>query len=116
MFKALLIEKDEAGYSASLQQLEETDPPEGDVTVAVAYSTLNDKDALAITGQSPVVRRFPMVPGIDLVGRVEQSNHADYQSGDMVLLNGWGVGEVHWGGPVAVGKRSGPLQAGNHRP
>ncbi len=98
MFKALLIEKDGAGYSASLKQLDETDLPEGDVTVAVAYSTLNYKDALAITGQSPVVRRFPMVPGIDLVGRVEQSNHADYQSGDMVVLNGWGVGEVHWGG------------------
>ncbi|NWA28443.1 oxidoreductase [Pseudomonas gingeri] len=98
MFNGILIEKDEDGYRANLATLSEAQLPEGDVTVRVAYSTLNFKDGLAITGSSPVVRRFPMVPGIDLVGTVEQSSHADYQLGDAVLLNGWGVGEGHWGG------------------
>ncbi|NWD08221.1 acrylyl-CoA reductase (NADPH) [Pseudomonas gingeri] len=98
MFSGILIEKDEDGYRASLASLSDEQLPEGDVTVRVAYSTLNFKDGLAITGASPVVRRFPMVPGIDLVGTVEHSSHADYQAGDAVLLNGWGVGEGHWGG------------------
>jgi len=98
MFKGLLIEKDEAGYRAGLQDIDEGNLPEGDVLVRVQYSTLNYKDALAITGKGPVVRRFPMVPGIDLVGTVEESSHADYKAGDSVVLNGWGVGEVHWGG------------------
>ncbi|MDH4583340.1 oxidoreductase [Pseudomonas sp. BN415] len=98
MFNAILIEKDEAGYRACNAQLDEAQLPEGDVTVRVAYSTLNYKDGLAITGKSPVVRQFPMVPGIDLAGTVESSSHPDYQVGDSVLLNGWGVGETHWGG------------------
>ncbi|MGY2169467.1 oxidoreductase [Pseudomonas gingeri] len=98
MFSGILIEKDEDGYRANLASLSDEQLPEGDVTVRVAYSTLNFKDGLAITGASPVVRRFPMVPGIDLVGTVEHSSHADYQAGDAVLLNGWGVGEGHWGG------------------
>lgn len=98
MFKGILIEKDEAGYRASLQELDEGQLPEGDVTVRVSHSTLNYKDALAITGKGPVVRRFPMVPGVDLVGTVEQSTHSDYEVGDAVILNGWGVGETHWGG------------------
>ncbi len=98
MFKGILIEKDEAGYRASLQDLDEGQLPEGDVTVRVSHSTLNYKDALAITGKGPVVRRFPMVPGVDLVGTVEQSTHSDYEVGDAVILNGWGVGETHWGG------------------
>ncbi|OWJ93239.1 alcohol dehydrogenase [Pseudomonas sp. A46] len=98
MFDAILIEKDEAGYRARTTQLEEAQLPEGDVTVRVAYSTLNYKDGLAITGKSPVVRQFPMVPGIDLAGTVESSSHPDYKAGDAVLLNGWGVGETHWGG------------------
>lgn len=98
MFNAILIEKDEAGYRARDTQLDEAQLPEGDVTVRVAYSTLNYKDGLAITGKSPVVRQFPMVPGIDLAGAVEASSHPDYQVGDAVLLNGWGVGETHWGG------------------
>ena len=72
--------------------------PDGDVTVRVEYSTLNYKDGLAISGRSPVVRSFPMVPGIDLAGVVEASNHDRYKVGDRVLLNGWGVGETHWGG------------------
>lgn len=98
MFNAIVIDKDDSSYRANLQQLDEAQLPEGDVTVAVAYSTLNFKDGLAITGSSPVVRKFPMVPGIDLAGTVEHSSHPDYQVGDPVLLNGWGVGENHWGG------------------
>lgn len=98
MFKGILIEKDDAGYRANLRDIDDAQLPEGDVTVRVSHSTLNYKDGLAITGKGPVVRRFPMVPGIDLVGTVESSTHADYQPGDSVLLNGWGVGEGHWGG------------------
>ncbi|WP_458369864.1 acrylyl-CoA reductase (NADPH) [Pseudomonas fluorescens] len=98
MFKGILIDKDDSGYRATLQEIQDDQLPEGDVTVCVAYSTLNFKDGLAITGSSPVVRKFPMVPGIDLAGVVETSGHPDYKVGDAVLLNGWGVGEGHWGG------------------
>jgi acrylyl-CoA reductase (NADPH) len=98
MFKGILISKDEAGYRAAIEEINEAQLPEGDVTIRVSHSTLNYKDGLAITGKGPVVRRFPMVPGIDLVGEVEESSHADYKPGDKVLLNGWGVGETHWGG------------------
>lgn len=98
MFKAIMITKDDAGYRAELQEVDEARLPEGDVTVRVAYSTLNYKDALAITGKSPVVRSFPMVPGIDFAGTVETSSHPAFKAGDAVVLNGWGVGEVHWGG------------------
>nr|WP_254223566.1 MDR family oxidoreductase [Burkholderia multivorans] len=93
-----MIDKDETGQRTRVQTLDDTQLPDGNVTVRVAYSTLNYKDALAITGKSPVVRRFPMVPGIDLVGEVEDSAHPDYRRGDRVVLNGWGVGETHWGG------------------
>ena len=98
MFKGILIEKDESGYRAALKDIEEAQLPEGDVTVRVSHSTLNYKDGLAITGKVPVVRKFPMVPGIDLAGTVEHSEHPHYKVGDAVLLNGWGVGETHWGG------------------
>jgi acrylyl-CoA reductase (NADPH) len=98
VFKGILIEKDEAGYRATLTDLDEGRLPLGDVTVRVSHSTLNYKDALAITGKGPVVRTFPMVPGIDLAGTVEQSTHPDYAAGDAVILNGRGVGETHWGG------------------
>jgi acrylyl-CoA reductase (NADPH) len=98
MFKGILIDKDDSGYRATLQDINDDQLPEGDVTVRVAYSTLNFKDGLAITGSSPVVRKFPMVPGIDLAGAVELSGHPDYKVGDQVVLNGWGVGEGHWGG------------------
>lgn len=98
MFKAVLIEKDEAGYRAGVTEVDDAALPEGDVTVRVAYSTLNYKDGLAITGKGPVVRKFPMVPGIDLAGTVEASSHAGIAVGDAVVLNGWGVGEGHWGG------------------
>jgi acrylyl-CoA reductase (NADPH) len=98
MFKGILIEKDSSGYHAALKEIDDALLPEGDVTVRVACSTLNYKDGLAITGKSPVVRRFPMIPGIDLVGTVEASSNPVYTVGDFVLLNGWGVGETHWGG------------------
>lgn len=98
MFKGILVEKDDAGYRATLSDIDEARLPEGDVTIRVAYSTLNYKDGLAITGKGPVVRKFPLVPGIDLAGTVETSSHPDYQAGDVVVLNGWGVGEGHWGG------------------
>ncbi|MFL9672945.1 acrylyl-CoA reductase (NADPH) [Pseudomonas marginalis] len=98
MFKGILIEKQEDKYSARLTELNDDQLPSGNVTVKVAYSTLNYKDALAITGRGPVVRSFPMVPGIDLAGTVESSDDPRYKPGDLVLLNGWGVGESHWGG------------------
>ena len=98
MFKGILIEKDDAGYRATVKELEESGLPEGDVTVRVSHSTLNYKDGLAITGRGPVVRKFPLVPGIDLVGTVEATTNPDYKVGDPVVLNGWGVGESHWGG------------------
>lgn len=98
MFKGILIEKDEAGYRSALKDIDDALLPEGDVTIRVQLSTLNYKDALAITGRGPVVRRFPLVPGIDLVGTVEETSNAEYKVGDQVLLNGWGVGEVHSGG------------------
>lgn len=98
MFKGILIEKDEQGYRAALKDIDEGALPDGNVTVRVSHSTLNYKDGLAITGKSPVVRKFPLVPGIDLAGVVETSTHPDYQAGDAVVLNGWGVGETHWGG------------------
>jgi acrylyl-CoA reductase (NADPH) len=98
MFNAILVEREPPPYRASLKQLDESQLPPGDVSVRVEYSTLNYKDALAITGKGPVVRHFPMVPGIDLAGTVEHSSSAAYRRGDKVLLNGWGVGEVHWGG------------------
>ena len=96
--QAILINKDDSGYRAQMSQIEEQQLPEGDVLIQVDYSTLNYKDSLAITGASPVVRNFPMVPGIDFAGTVEHSDHADFKAGDQVVLNGFGVGEGHWGG------------------
>ena len=107
MFNAILIEKDDTGNRARIAQLEESQLPSGDVSVRVACSTLNYKDALAITGKSPVVRTFPMVPGIDLAGTVEHSSHPDFKAGDSVLLNGWGVGEGHWGGLSQMARLNG---------
>ncbi|WP_298197474.1 MDR family oxidoreductase [Novosphingobium sp.] len=107
MFNAILIEKPETRQTVSLQSLDESRLPEGDVTIDVAFSTLNFKDGLAITGSSPVVRKFPMVPGIDLAGTVRSSEHADWKPGDKVVLNGWGVGETHWGGLAQVARLKG---------
>ena len=98
MFSAILIEKDDNGQTVARTDLDEAQLPDGDVSIDVEYSTLNFKDGLAITGKSPVVRKFPMVPGIDLAGVVTDSSHADWKTGDAVVLNGWGVGETHWGG------------------
>lgn len=96
--KAILIDKDGDNQNVGVTDVDENDLPEGDVTVNVEFSTLNFKDSLAITGSSPVVRKFPMIPGIDLAGTVEESSNAEFKPGDKVVLNGWGVGEVHWGG------------------
>lgn len=98
MFTGILIEKDEQGYRAAIKEIDESILPEGDVTINVSHSTINYKDALAITGNAPVVRQFPMIPGIDLVGTVEQTSCDKFNVGDTVLLNGFGVGETHCGG------------------
>lgn len=102
MFSAVFIEKgseqNAAGQTVGVTEVDEAQLPEGDVSIDVEYSTLNYKDGLAITGKSPVVRKFPMIPGIDLAGVVTESRHADWNAGDRVVLNGWGVGETHWGG------------------
>ena len=97
-FKAIVVEKDASGQHVGVRQFDERDLMEGDVTVGVEWSTLNYKDGLALTGKSPVVRRFPMIPGIDFAGVVEASTHPDWKPGDRVILNGWGCGETHLGG------------------
>jgi acrylyl-CoA reductase (NADPH) len=96
-FKAIVIEKAEAGQKIGLTDFDETNLMEGDVTVRVEWSTLNYKDGLALTGKAPVVRRFPMIPGIDFAGTVETSTHPEWKTGDKVILNGWGCGETHLG-------------------
>jgi acrylyl-CoA reductase (NADPH) len=96
-FKAIVIEKTETGQKAGLADFDDTDLMEGDVTVAVEWSTVNYKDGLAVTGKAPVVRRFPMIAGIDFAGTVESSSHPDWKAGDKVILNGWGLGETHLG-------------------
>jgi len=98
MFKCLLVDKDENGYRTSITELPEEKLSQGNVLVKVLYSTLNYKDALAITGKAPVIRSFPMIPGIDFSGIVEQSDSDEFKVGDKVLLNGFGVGEKHMGG------------------
>ncbi|MEO7707986.1 MAG: alcohol dehydrogenase catalytic domain-containing protein, partial [Caldimonas sp.] len=97
MFQALLLEKDEAGFRAGVQSIDETRLPDADVLVRVEHSTLNYKDGLAITNKGPIVRTWPMVAGIDGAGTVLQSRHADWKAGDRVIHNGWGVGETRWG-------------------
>ena len=96
-FKAIVIEKADGGTKAALTDFDEANLMDGDVTVRVEYSTLNYKDGLAITGKAPVVRRFPMIAGIDFAGTVETSSHAAWKPGDKVILNGWGCGETHLG-------------------
>jgi acrylyl-CoA reductase (NADPH) len=97
-FKAIVIEKAESGQKAALADFDSNDLMGGDVDVRVEWSTLNYKDGLAITGKAPVVRRFPMIAGIDFAGTVESSSHSAWKRGDRVLLNGWGCGETHLGG------------------
>ena len=97
-FKALLAAKTEAGQSLSWQELGDEELMAGDVTVAVSHTTINYKDGLALTGKAPVIRRWPMIPGIDFAGSVIASANAEFKVGDAVVLNGWGVGETHYGG------------------
>ena len=116
MFKAILIEKTDGGHDAKVTDLDEARLPEGDVTVRVEYSTVNYKDGLAITGKAPVVRKYPMVPGIDLAGTVEASNNPEWKPGARVVLDGYGIGELHWGGLAQRARVKGdwlvPLPAG----
>ncbi len=106
-FKAIVIEKSEAGQKVGLTDFDDHNLMAGDVTVSVEWSTLNYKDGLAITGKAPVVRRFPMIPGIDFAGTVEASTHPDWKAGDKVILNGWGCGETHLGGYGAKARVNG---------
>src|SRR5256714_15155258 len=96
-FRAILIRKTDEGQSVGLADFDENDLMDGDVTVRVEWSSLNYKDGLALTGKAPVVRRFPMIPGIDFAGTVETSNHPEWKPGDRVILNAWCLGETHPG-------------------
>ena len=97
-FKALVLDEADKKVTASIKQLEDSDLPDGDVTVAVSHSTLNYKDGMILKGIGRLVRTYPHVPGIDFAGTVEASDSADYKPGDKVVLTGWRVGEAHWGG------------------
>ena len=108
MFKALLLEKDDAGFRAAVKSVDDAALPEGDVVVRIEHSTLNYKDALAITDKGPIVRSWPMVAGIDGAGTVVESTNARWKKGDRVVHNGWGVGETRWG---CLGERA-RLQGG----
>ena len=104
MFDALVLTQEEKTTQAKIEQLDISDLPAGDVLVEVAYSSLNYKDGLAITGAGRIIRDFPMVPGIDFAGTVVSSHDARYQEGDAVILTGWGVGESHWGGMAKMAR------------
>jgi acrylyl-CoA reductase (NADPH) len=98
VFKALLLTRQDNSTVARFTDLDDRQLPDGDVTVRVAYSSLNYKDALAVTGRGAIVRKWPLVPGIDLAGTVEHSDDPNWSPGDHVVVNGWGLGETHWGG------------------
>jgi acrylyl-CoA reductase (NADPH) len=104
MFNALVLNQEDKRTLAAVEQIDESQLPEGDVLIAVDYSSLNYKDGLAITGKGKIIRNFPMVPGIDLAGKVLSSEDARYKEGDEVVLTGWGVGENHWGGMAEKAK------------
>jgi D-arabinose 1-dehydrogenase-like Zn-dependent alcohol dehydrogenase len=106
-FRALLVSKTETGQSHAITHLTEDDLMPGDVTIDVAHSSVNYKDGLAITGKSPIIRKYPLIPGIDLAGTVTNSSHKDYKAGDKVVLGGWGVGEGHHGGYAEVARVNG---------
>ena len=114
-FKALLVSKGDDGQSVEWTELGDDDLMEGDVTVRVTHSTLNYKDGLAITGAAPIVRQYPMIPGIDLAGEVISSSSSDYSAGDKVLVNGWGLGETHFGGYSERARREGRLACAGSR-
>ncbi len=97
-FRALLVTKDRERQSARVTELTDSDLMDGDVTVSVEYSTVNYKDGLAVTGKAPIIRKFPLIPGVDLAGRVLRSQNPDFHEGDRVVLNGYGLGEAHHGG------------------
>jgi acrylyl-CoA reductase (NADPH) len=97
-FKAIVVEKSDGGQKVRLTDFDQSNLMDGDVTIRVEWSTVNYKDGLALTGKAPVVRRFPMIAGIDLAGTVESSSHPQWRPGDRVILNGWGLGETHLGG------------------
>jgi acrylyl-CoA reductase (NADPH) len=115
-FRAVLIRKDGDKQTVEDVELAPSDLMEGDVTVAVSHSTVNYKDGLALSGRAPVVRRFPMIPGIDLAGTVEESTHPSFKPGDKVVLNGYGLSETHYGGYSELARVKGdwlvPLPAG----
>ena len=111
-FKAIRIDKAEKGTTAALTQFDEAELMEGDVTVAIEWSALNYKDGLAVTGKAPVVRRFPMIAGIDLAGTVEQSTHPQWKAGDNVICTGWGMGETHLGAYAAKARVKGDWLVG----
>ncbi|HZS65144.1 MAG TPA: MDR family oxidoreductase [Xanthobacteraceae bacterium] len=115
-FKAIVIDKTDSGQTVALTAFDEKDLMDGDVTVRVEWSTVNYKDGLAITGRAPVVRRFPMIAGVDLAGTVESSSHPQWKSGDKVICNGWGLGETHLGAYAEKARIKGdwlvPLPAG----
>ena len=106
-FRALLVSKTEAGQRVEITQLTEANLMDGDVTIAVSHSSVNYKDGLGITGKSPIFRKYPMIPGVDLAGVVTKSAHKDYKIGDHVVLGGWGVGEGHFGGYAQVARVNG---------
>ncbi|HEU4378465.1 MAG TPA: MDR family oxidoreductase [Hyphomicrobiaceae bacterium] len=106
-FKALVVSKGNAGQTLAWQEMGEADLMPGNVLVRVSHSTINYKDGLAITGKAPVIRRWPMVPGIDFAGTVTSSTHPQFKAGDEVILNGWGVGETHFGGYAQMARVNG---------
>lgn len=116
MFNALVLDKESQKTVSSIRQLKDEQLPQGEVTIAVTYSSLNYKDGLAITGKGKVVQQFPMIPGIDFSGKVICSHDSRYQTGDKVILTGWGVGENHWGGMAEKARVNGewliPMPAG----
>jgi acrylyl-CoA reductase (NADPH) len=106
-FKAFILSKDGGGQALRWADLDESELMDGDVTVRISHSTLNYKDGLALTGKAPVVRRWPMIPGIDFAGIVRESTHPDFKPGDAVVLNGWGLGETHFGGYAQLARVKG---------
>jgi acrylyl-CoA reductase (NADPH) len=106
-FRAIQISKTDSGQKLDFADLTEIDLMEGDVTVKVEHSTVNYKDGLALTGKAPIIRKFPLIPGIDFAGTVTRSTHKDYKPGDEVILNGWGVGETHHGGYAEMARVAG---------
>jgi len=115
-FEAIRIDKDDAGYRAAYVVMDDADLMPGDVDIDLTHSTINYKDGLAITGKGPIVRRFPMIPGVDFAGRVTRSTHKDFAPGDLVVAGGCGLGEAHFGGFAQKARVSGdwlvPLPAG----